>query len=38
MRKGKVVETVSVEALEKREFSEDYTRALLVASEGFRRD
>ena len=38
MRKGEVVETVSVEALEKRAFSEDYTRALLVASEGFRRD
>ncbi|WP_377296751.1 ABC transporter ATP-binding protein [Rhizobium sp. SGZ-381] len=38
MRKGKVVETVSVDALENRAFSEDYTRALLVASEGFRRD
>jgi peptide/nickel transport system ATP-binding protein len=37
MRKGKVVETVSVEALEQREFSADYTRQLLVASEGFRR-
>ncbi|WP_137131434.1 ABC transporter ATP-binding protein [Rhizobium sp. FY34] len=38
MRKGKVVEIVSVEALENRTFSEDYTRQLLVASEGFRRD
>jgi peptide/nickel transport system ATP-binding protein len=38
MRKGKVVETVSVGALENRSFSEDYTRELLVASEGFRRD
>lgn len=37
MKKGEVVETVSVEALEKREFSEEYTRQLLVASEGFRR-
>ncbi|TRL34950.1 ABC transporter ATP-binding protein [Rhizobium straminoryzae] len=37
MRKGQMVETVSVEALEKRAFSEDYTRDLLVASEGFRR-
>ncbi|MGE6739401.1 ABC transporter ATP-binding protein [Allorhizobium pseudoryzae] len=37
MRKGEMVETVSVEALEKREFSQDYTRQLLVASEGFRR-
>ncbi|MCO5731765.1 ABC transporter ATP-binding protein [Rhizobium sp. SSA_523] len=37
MRKGEVVETVLVEALEKRAFSADYTRELLVASEGFRR-
>ncbi|MCY1666004.1 ABC transporter ATP-binding protein [Rhizobium sp. SL86] len=37
MRKGEMVETVSVEALEKRAFSQDYTRQLLVASEGFRR-
>ncbi|WP_312222376.1 ABC transporter ATP-binding protein [Rhizobium rhizoryzae] len=37
MKKGEVVETVSVEALEKREFSQEYTRQLLVASEGFRR-
>ncbi|SIQ12797.1 peptide/nickel transport system ATP-binding protein [Rhizobium sp. RU35A] len=37
MRKGQMVETVSVAALEKRAFSEDYTRDLLVASEGFRR-
>ncbi len=38
MKGGEVVETVPVEALEKREFSEDYTRQLLVASEGFRRE
>lgn len=38
MKKGEVVETVSVEALEKREFSQEYTRQLLVASEGFRRN
>jgi peptide/nickel transport system ATP-binding protein len=38
MRKGEVVETVSVEALEQRAFSQEYTRQLLVASEGFRRD
>ncbi|TCR06254.1 ABC-type dipeptide/oligopeptide/nickel transport system ATPase subunit [Neorhizobium sp. JUb45] len=37
MKSGKIVETVPVEALEKREFSADYTRQLLVASEGFRR-
>jgi peptide/nickel transport system ATP-binding protein len=38
MKSGKVVETVAAEALEKRAFSADYTRQLLVASEGFRRD
>jgi peptide/nickel transport system ATP-binding protein len=37
MKTGKVVETVAVEALENRAFSADYTRQLLVASEGFRR-
>jgi peptide/nickel transport system ATP-binding protein len=37
MKSGKVVETVKAEALEKRDFSADYTRQLLVASEGFRR-
>lgn len=37
MKGGKIVETVPVEALEKREFSAEYTRQLLVASEGFRR-
>ncbi|MDO1584275.1 ABC transporter ATP-binding protein [Rhizobium oryzicola] len=37
MRKGEVVETFAADALEKREFSADYTRQLLVASEGFRR-
>jgi peptide/nickel transport system ATP-binding protein len=38
MRGGKVVETIAAEALVKREFSADYTRQLLVASEGFRRN
>ncbi len=37
MKNGKVVETVPRKALENREFSADYTRQLLVASEGFRR-
>ncbi|AXV16300.1 ABC transporter ATP-binding protein [Neorhizobium sp. SOG26] len=37
MRQGEVVETVPVEALKRREFSAEYTRQLLVASEGFRR-
>ncbi|SFB19014.1 peptide/nickel transport system ATP-binding protein [Rhizobium sp. NFR07] len=37
MKSGKVVETVAADALEKRDFSADYTRQLLVASEGFRR-
>jgi peptide/nickel transport system ATP-binding protein len=37
MKQGKVVETVAREALESRAFSADYTRELLVASEGFRR-
>ncbi len=37
MRKGEVVETFAAEALENRAFSADYTRQLLVASEGFRR-
>ena len=37
MKSGQIVETVPVEALEKRAFSADYTRQLLVASEGFRR-
>ncbi|CAD7039835.1 ABC transporter ATP-binding protein [Pseudorhizobium endolithicum] len=38
MKGGEVVETVPVDALENRQFSADYTRRLLVASEGFRRD
>lgn len=38
MKTGEVVETVPVEALVRREFSSDYTRQLLLASEGFRRD
>ena len=37
MKSCQIVETVPVEALEKRSFSADYTRQLLVASEGFRR-
>ena len=37
MKSGKVVETVPAQALENREFSADYTRQLLVASEGFSR-
>jgi peptide/nickel transport system ATP-binding protein len=37
MKTGKVVETMPAEALENREFSADYTRQLLIASEGFRR-
>lgn len=38
MKSGKIVETLDVKALETREFSADYTRQLMVASEGFRRD
>ena len=38
MKSGKVVEMLDVAALESREFEADYTRQLLVASEGFRRD
>ena len=38
MKSGEVVETVPVEALEKRQLSAEYTRQLMVASEGFRRD
>lgn len=38
MKSGKVVEMLDVEALESRQFQADYTRQLLVASEGFRRD
>jgi peptide/nickel transport system ATP-binding protein len=37
MKSGKVVETVAADALETHDFSADYTRQLLVASEGFRR-
>jgi peptide/nickel transport system ATP-binding protein len=37
MKNGKVVETVPRKALENRAFSAEYTRQLLVASEGFRR-
>ena len=37
MKSGKVVEMLEAEALESREFSADYTRQLLVASEGFKR-
>ncbi|KQQ60948.1 ABC transporter [Rhizobium sp. Leaf311] len=38
MKSGKVVETLEVDALESRTFAADYTRQLLVASEGFVRD
>ncbi|MCJ8521576.1 peptide/nickel transport system ATP-binding protein [Pseudorhizobium tarimense] len=38
MKSGEAVETVPVEALEKRQLSAEYTRQLMVASEGFRRD
>ncbi|MDQ0456161.1 ABC transporter ATP-binding protein [Rhizobium paknamense] len=37
MRGGEVVETLTVEQLRRREVSADYTRQLMVASEGFRR-
>jgi len=37
MRSGKVVETLGVEALRRREVQADYTRDLMLASEGFRR-
>ncbi|MDQ1183850.1 MULTISPECIES: ABC transporter ATP-binding protein [Agrobacterium] len=38
MKSGKIVESMDVHQLETREFSADYTRQLMVASEGFRRD
>ncbi|WP_320198088.1 ABC transporter ATP-binding protein [Agrobacterium sp. rho-13.3] len=38
MKSGKVVETMDVAALDSRNFAADYTRQLLVASEGFVRD
>lgn len=38
MKSGEIVESVPVEALERRQFSADYTRQLLIASEGFRRE
>ncbi|MEN0117973.1 MAG: ABC transporter ATP-binding protein [Agrobacterium cavarae] len=38
MKSGKIVESMNVHQLETREFSADYTRQLMVASEGFRRD
>ena len=37
MKSGKVVETVTADALESHDFAADYTRQLLIASEGFRR-
>lgn len=37
MRLGKMVETMPVEALRRREVEAEYTRQLMVASEGFRR-
>ncbi|MGP4803091.1 ABC transporter ATP-binding protein [Agrobacterium cavarae] len=38
MKSGRIVESMDVHQLETREFSADYTRQLMVASEGFRRD
>lgn len=38
MKSGEVLEIVPVEALEKRQFAAQYTRQLLIASEGFRRE
>lgn len=38
MKSGKIVESMNVHQLETRDFSADYTRQLMVASEGFRRD
>ncbi len=38
MKSGMIVESMEVHQLETREFSADYTRQLMVASEGFRRD
>lgn len=38
MKNGKIVESMDVHQLETREFSADYTRQLMIASEGFRRD
>ncbi|MGP4692477.1 ABC transporter ATP-binding protein [Agrobacterium cavarae] len=38
MKSGKIVESMDVHQLETRDFSADYTRQLMVASEGFRRD
>lgn len=38
MKGGRVVEMLDVQALESRQFEADYTRRLLVASEGFVRD
>jgi peptide/nickel transport system ATP-binding protein len=37
MKTGKIVETIPASALRNREFSADYTRQLLIASEGFSR-
>ena len=37
MKSGKIVETLSVEQLRDGDFSTDYTRQLMTASEGFRR-
>jgi peptide/nickel transport system ATP-binding protein len=37
MKSGKIVETLSVEQLREGDFSTDYTRQLMTASEGFRR-
>ncbi|MBP1849052.1 ABC transporter ATP-binding protein [Rhizobium halophytocola] len=37
MKDGRIVETLTRDQLERRDFASDYTRALLVASEGFKR-
>ncbi|KPF45146.1 ABC transporter ATP-binding protein [Rhizobium sp. AAP43] len=38
MKSGKIVETLSVEQLRNGDYSTDYTRQLMTASEGFRRN
>jgi peptide/nickel transport system ATP-binding protein len=38
MKSGKIVEMLAAETLETRQFTADYTRQLLIASEGFRRN
>jgi ABC-type dipeptide/oligopeptide/nickel transport system, ATPase component len=38
MKSGEIVETLTVEQLRAREVTSDYTRQLMIASEGFRRE